>query len=305
MQNSHTHRKITWIDLESPTRDEIQKLSAEHKIPPLVSNELFNKTRRPKVELGRDFIYLILHFPVLEGARNITAREQEVDFIIKKNTIITTHYETIDPVHKFSKLFEVQSLVDKSDFGDHAGFVFFYLIRELYRSVGNKLEDIASELHKIEDRMFAGAERAMVEEISGTHKQLLTFKQSLRLHEEVLASLELAGKQFFGEKFTYHLHAIQGEYYKVANQLEGHRETLNEMRETNNSLVSTKQNEVMKNLTIMTFMMLPLSLLAGLFGMNTRFTPLIGTPGDFWVIITAMLLLAGFVFFYVKSKQWL
>lgn len=304
MKNVHTHRNITWIDLQSPTRKEIQELSAKHKLPALVSNELFSKTRRPKVELGRGFIYLILHFPMLEGTRNIRAFEQEVDFVIKKNVIITTHYETIDSVHKFSKLFEVQSLVDKSDFGTHAGFVFFYLIRELYRAVGDQLEEIALELQNIEEEMFAGAERAMVEEISGMHKQLLTFKQSLRLHEEVLASLELAGKQFFGDKFTYHLHAIEGEYYKVANQLESQRETLNEMRETNNSLVSIKQNDVMKNLTVMAFIMLPLSLFAELFSMNTQSLPIVGAPGDFWIVIGLMGVFAALVFFYVKHKKW-
>lgn len=303
MITRYTHRKITWIDLESPTREEVRMISEELGIPPLVSNELFTPTVRSKVDLYKNFIYLILHFPILNVSRGVT-REQEVDFVIGKNIIVTTHYETVDTIHEFSRMFEVHSLIDKTELGTHAGFVFFYLARELYRSVTVELEGVGLELRQIENQIFTGRERDMVEVISVMHKQLLTFKQSLRLHEEVLASLELAGKHFFGDSFGYHLRAIQGEYAKAASQLEGHRETLAELRETNTALLSTKQNDIMKNLTVMTFMMLPLSLIAGIFSMETAHSPILGTPADFWFIVGIMLFFAGVIFLYFRYRKW-
>jgi len=241
---------MNWIDLEAPTKDDVRSIMKEFSIHPIVANELLSPTRRPKVDLYNNHIYLILHFPAFQH-RHGTSTEQEVDFIIGKNFIITTHYEMIDPLHEFSKVFEVNSIIDKSHMGSHAGFLFYYIVKELYKSLEIELDNINDALEKIEEQIFEGKEKDMVEELSKVNRDLLNFKQSIRLHKEVLASLEKAGLSFFGDSFSYYLRAITGEYYKIASAMEGNRETLSELRETNDSLLTTKQNETMKILTIL------------------------------------------------------
>ena len=145
----------------------------------------------------------------------------------------------------------------------------------------------------------------MVEKISKINRNLLNFKQSIRLHQDVLSSLEMVGSRFFGEKFSYYLSAISGEYFKIASHLEGNRETVLELRNTNDSLLSTKQNEVMKILTIMAFVTFPLSLIAAIFGMNTVYIPIIGTPGDFWIVMGIMGFATFLMFLYFKRKKWI
>ncbi len=228
-----------------------------------------------------------------------------MDFIIGKNFLITTRYDTVDPLHNFSKVFEADSILDRGDIGEHAGYIFFYMIRKLYKSLEHELEFIGEEIRDIGGRIFAGKEKEMVLEISEVSQELLTFKQAMGTHQEVLDSFEAAGKRLFGEKFAYHLRAITGEYFRVFNQVEGYLNLVMELRETNNSLLSTKQNEIMKTLTIMAFVVFPLSLIAGIFGMNTAYLPIVGVPGDFWIVIGIMgaLTLGFFVFF--KYKKWL
>jgi magnesium transporter len=82
-------------------------------------------------------------------------------------------------------------------------------------------------------------------------------------------------------------------------------ESLHELRETNNSLLTTKQNETMKRFTILAFVTLPLTLLATLFSMDTKETPVVGLPHDFWIIIGIMFLAAGAMFVFFKRKKWL
>lgn len=295
---------MTWVDLESPTQEEVREVMEEFNIHPLAANELLSPTTRPKADLYPSFIYLILHFPAFQHKHGHDTN-QEVDFIIGKKFIITTHYETIDPLHEFSKVFEVNSIIDKSHLGAHAGFLFYYIAKELYKSLANELEYIQEDLAHIEEYIFAGFERDMVEELSRVNRKLLNFKQSIRLHEEVLDSLQGAGSEFFGEKFSHYLQAINGEYHKVASQLDGHRETLTDLRKTNDSLLSTKQNEIMKVLTIMAFVTFPLSLIAGIFGMNTKMLPIVGLPGDFWIVIGIMAFGMALMFWYFKHKKWI
>jgi len=295
---------MVWVDLESPTKEEVQKIMEEFKIHPLVANELLTPTRRPKVDMYKNYIYLILHFPVFEHKHG-DGNEQEVDFIVGKDFIITTHYETIDPLHDFSRVFEVNSILDKSHIGTHAGFIFFYIAKELYHALDEELDHIEETLENIEERVFSGKERDVVSELSAIHRDILNFKQSLRLHEEVLNSLEKIGKEFFDNAFSYYLRALTGEYARVAAELEGHRDTLLELKASNDSLLTIKQNEVMKILTIMAFVTFPLSLIAGIFGMNTEYIPIVGVPGDFWFVISIMAVGMIFMFIYFKYKKWI
>lgn len=304
MINRYAHNDLIWIDLESPTQEEIREIMEEFSVDPLVAEELLSPSLKPKVDVYENLIYLILHFPAFKHTHGPSAN-QEVDFVIGKNFIITTRYDTIDPLHKFSKMFEVNSILDRSDMGEHAGYVFFYMVKKLYAAVLHELEYIASDMKEIEQRIFNGMEKEMVFEISKISRELLNFKRALAVHKDVLASFESAGAAFFGPEFEKHLKTLTGEYFRVYDTVGSHIDSVTELRETNNSMVSTKQNEIMKILTIMAFVTFPLSLVAAIFGMNTHTLPVVGQPNDFWIIIGGMLSGTALFFAYFKYKKWM
>lgn len=299
----YTHGGLTWIDLESPTRNEIHALMNEFSIEPLVAEELLLPTAKPRLDVGNKMAYLILHFPALRHTHHST--EQEVDFLVGKNFIITTRYDTIDPLHKFSKVFEVDSMLDKSTLGEHAGFILFYMLKKLYGSVDHEIEFVYTALRDIDTQIFEGKEKEMVASISFVGRDLLNLRQAIEPHRDVLHSLESEGQKIFGDQFTPYLRSITNEYYRVHNHIMRNTEALHELRETNNSLLSTKQNEVMKTFTIMAFVTFPLMLITSTFGMNTHDLPIVGEPGDFWIIMGIMF--GATVSFYVffKWKKWL
>ena len=306
MITRYTHNNVTWVDLESPTSEEVRQVMEEYSIHPSIAEELLLPTIKPRVELYEDaMIYLILHFPAFKHTHNSSRKNQEVDFIIGKDFLITTRYDTIDPLHKFAKVFEVNSILDKEDIGEHAGYVFFYMITKLYRAIGHELEYVQSALEEIEKQIFNGKEREMVLEISKISRELLNFKQALVLHHNVLDSFEKVARDFFGNDFVHQLRSILGEYYRVQNDVTTNLDFMAELRETNNSLITTKQNEIMKTLTIMAFVTFPLSLFASIFGMNTKTLPLTGFVGDFWLIIGIMMCATLFFFAFFKYKRWL
>ena len=145
----------------------------------------------------------------------------------------------------------------------------------------------------------------MVSEISKINRRLLDFKQAIRFHKEVLASFEIAAKKFFGEAFGYHLSILNGEYNKVQNMLESHKEILDDLRDTNDSLLTDKTNETMRTLTIMSFVIFPLTLIATLFSMDTIHTPIVGMKGDFWLVLMIMVVAVICMYMYFKRKKWL
>ena len=302
MISRYRHKGLTWVDIESPTPEEVLHIMEEFSLPQLVSEELATNSLHSKVDLYEDFLLLILHFPLISHGRSVP-REQEVDFVIGKDFLITVRYEMVESLYEFSKAFEVNSMLEKDKAPTHGGMVFMEMIKQLYRNSLGELDEITKTLKEIENEIFRGHETQMVRTISITSRKLLDFKQAVRFHRDVLRSYENASKQFFGEIYTYYATSITAEFNKVYSLLQSHHETILELQRTNDSLLSTKSNDIMRTFTIMTFVMMPLTLITGLFGMNAEFT-FITTTRDFFFIIGAMLLTASVMYVFFKIKRW-
>ncbi len=304
MITRNTYKKLLWIDLESPTAEEVKEVMGEFSLDPMIADELLFPSLKPKVEIGGDYLYLVLHFPALKHSHK-SGTAQEIDFIVGESFVITTHYDTIDPLHKFAKIFEVNSILDRSDIGTNAGYLFYYMLKKLYQSLDHELEYIYDALLTAEAGIFEGQEKQMVRKLSLVSRDLLNMRQALVGHADILRSLEQSAPEIFGKSITKRIRDISTEYYRIENTMKSHSALLLELRETNNSLVSTKQNEVMKTFTIMAFTTLPLSLIAAVFGMNTQYTPVSGHPFDFWIIVAMMVVTALAFFGYFRHKGWL
>jgi magnesium transporter len=109
----------------------------------------------------------------------------------------------------------------------------------------------------------------------------------------------------FGKDFEKYIEYIQQEYNKAVHAIATAKEYTDELRQTNDSLLTTKQNEIMKTLTVINFIVLPLNLLIGAFGMNTEHTPFVGSPNDFWIVMGLMLFIGLISFAIFKRKKWL
>ncbi len=303
MKARHDHNGIIWIDLENPTRQEVVEVAAEFNLDEITAQELLVPSMRPQIELKHEYAYLILHFPALRHSKK--SREQEVDFIIGKKFIITAHYDTVDTLHKFAKILEVNSVLELTEVGEHAGVIFYAILRKLYKSVEHEIEYVRRDLTMIEEHIYSDHQVEMVVAISRAARDLLNLRQTIEPHREVLKSLASEGIVFFGDDFRRMIETLENEYYRVHNHIMRHTESLHELREANNSLLTTKQNETMKIFTIMAFVTFPLSLIVIILDMDTVHNPLHGVPYDFWIVIGVMVVASGIMFAYFKKKRWL
>jgi magnesium transporter len=294
---------MTWIDLTAPTGTEVRSLMQEYDIDPTIAEELLLPSFKSKVERRGEALYVILHFPSQTGSG--LQSQQEVDFVFGKNFLITAHYETIDPLHSFAKAFEVEGVLGRESTHTHGGHLFCTMLQNLYRALLNESEAVKEQLAGVEERIFKGDEKQMVVELSYIGRTIHDFRQVLLPHKEMLKSLEAPAARLFGQEFSYHLRTTEGSYERVEREFEALRDSLGELRETNNALLSTKQNEIMKTLTVLAFVFLPLSFIGTIFGMNTVNNPIIGSRFDFWTIVSGMILLAALFFLYFKRKGWL
>lgn len=284
---------ITWVDIERPSAEEVAEIAKEFKLHQLVTSELLSPSLRPKIDLHKDYLYIILHF----------IDDKEVDFILGKDFIITTRYEEIEPLIKFSKALSIGEQMHNTDF--NSGVLFYYITKGLYTELEDELTRLRVHMKNIEKKIYSGDEKEMVMELAHSGRKILDFHQSLDPHKDVLTSYQNHTEGFYGEKYNRYATTLMANFYKVHQRIKRISDMHMELRATNDSLLATKQNSIMQVFTIVAFVTLIPSLISGIFGMNTKSMPFIGLPYDFWLIIVTMFALSIGVFWFFKYKKFI
>lgn len=295
---------ITWVNVKTPSKEDVDFLKEKFSVNELVAEELLKLTFHPKCELYNNHIYLILYFPIFNEIRDI-GKNSEIDFILGRNFIITSHYESIGPFEDFLDKCREDLKLQEKIFYKHSGFIFFYVIRHLYQRILEELDGFEEKIDKIEEKIFSGEEKQMLKTLSLLKRDMLEFRKAIIIHESTLFSLEGSLNMIFGSEFKPYFREIQSEYFKIKNLFSNYETIIDSLYETNNSLLSAKINEVIKTLTIMAFVTFPLMLFSSLFSMNARHVPILGMTGDFWIILLMMAASVVGMFFLFKKKKWL
>lgn len=306
MMTRHERNGVTWVDLESPTHDELRAVMHEFDIDPQIEEEIRTPTPYPLVVTFPEYVYTILHFPTtnIDGG----TRSQEVDIVAGKDFLITTRYELVGSILHLHKAFEAEELLGLPKRGHEIEAVLIErVIRHLYSAMRDETEQIARQLERIERDIFEGRERATVRAISEVGRILLRFDTALARHAEPLEEFlkHLTHTDFFGNRFGTMANRIKSEREHVAAIVKSYREVAHELRSTNDSLLSTSQNEVMKMFTVMTVAFLPLTFIAGIFGMHTKYGPILGLQHDFLAIIFLMVIVEVLLLLVMRLRKWI
>ena len=307
MINTYRYNEETWVDIDHGTPEEIHGLMDTYGIHPFVAKELTTTTPKPRIEFHDNYIYCILHFPSWKHTHAGDNKNQEVDFIIGKDALITARYDSIDAMHRLSKDLEVSEILDKK--GDqkhkHSHRILMHMLRSLYSSISDELDYIEDTAEEITAEIFNGKEKEMVVKISEVTRNLLNFKRVTDLHHEILVTLSKRGREIFGEHFGIEMDAVTVDYLKVSTAIRSSLEMLRELRDTNNSLLTSKQNETVKQLTVLGGILLPMNLVSWLFAMRVGGVPLEDNSNGFWIVLVSMLAYTLIAVVYSKHKKWI
>jgi magnesium transporter len=301
----YTYQGGIWVDLEHPTDEEVRRIAQEFSISERLEIELASPTPSPLVASDSGVTFLVLHFPV-RGTEDGDMRDQEVDFIVGNGFIITVRYEVIAPLHRLRKVLEAQQLISSKD-ALTTDVLLEILFTHLYTAVRDQIGQASDSLARIERDMFRGKERATVRAISSTSREFLHVEASIANQEEPLGRFlnALTARGGFGMSFRERSERINAERAQVARLAKTYRAVATELRETNIALLEARQNEIMKTLTIVNFIFLPLGLISWIFAMRTEGMPFIDSPDSFWIVLGIMLGTAALLTTFFIRRRWL
>ena len=269
-----------------------------------VEEEIVSPTPYPLVVASPEYLYLILHFPTTDthgGARN-----QEIDFIVGKHFVVTARYEVVSSIHNLHKVFEAEDLLGLPGKNVRGSALVEKILRQLYGAIREEIEETAHLLERIEDDIFNGKERETVLSISLMGRLLLRFDTTLAHHKEPLHAflLDLCKPEFFGKEFAESMQHIEAEHDHAISLVSSYRDVATELRNTNDSLLSSSQNEIIKRLTIITTAAFPVTIITGIFGMTNDSLPLAHNPNGFYIIIAIIAITVVLFVAYFKRNKW-
>lgn len=296
-----------WIDIKNPRQKDVDFISKKFPfIHDTVLDEIIPPGHRAKVEKHKDYMFMIIYYPIFNPAHK-TTQSRELDIIITKDHIVTSHYKTLIPL---KRLFDQTNLYKEKKeevLSEGTAALLHHIIIGMLGSAFNKLDIIEKNIDEIEDAIFEEKKGGMVREISLTKRDILNFRRILAPQQAVFESLYNEGVAFFGEQVIPYLEDVLGYYSRLWNFVENQKETIQALSETNDSLLNTKINEIIKVLTLFSVIVFPLTLLSSIWGMNTTYLPFlsIAAPWDFISVMGVMMTLSAGMLMYFKKKKWL
>jgi magnesium transporter len=296
---------LTWVNVVSPDLETAQMLAERFGWHPLDVEDIVSKRQRPKVDDYEDdqYLFAVLHFPVFDKTvQRLNAGE--LDVFIGHDYLVTLPARELLPVTRLFARCEVDEAYREQLFAKGSGRLLYEVLDDLFDYCFPILDKIGHKLDRIEDEMFAGAAEDVVRDISNVKQEIISYRKVIKPERSTLRVLERRINRFLPEELELYFDDINDAVERIWDQLDNYKEVVEALEQTNESVISHRQNDVLRLLTIISVTMLPLTLLTGIFGMNVVY-PGEGTTVAFWVLLAALVVtLVGMVGFF-RWKRWL
>ena len=296
---------LTWVNVASPDVETAQVLAARFGWHPLDVEDLVSKRQRPKVDDYEDdgYLFAVLHFPVFdETVQRLNAAE--IDIFIGHDYVVTVPNRELLPVTRLFARCEEDARLREHLFARGSGRLLYEILDDLFDYCFPILDKIAHKLDVIEDEMFEGRSYEVVRDLSNVKQEIISYRKIIKPERSTLRVLERRVESFLPEELELYFDDIVDSAERIWDLLDNFKEVVEGLESTNESVISHRQNDVLRLLTVISVVILPLTFITGLFGMNVTF-PGFDTSGGFWVIVAILLGTAVATLGFFRWKRWL
>jgi magnesium transporter len=297
---------LTWIHLDPPVDPEtVNALRAKFGWHPLDVEDVLSKRQRPKVDdyVDDGYLFGVLHFPAYDKSiQRLNAGE--LDFFIGPDYLVTISNVELLPVTRlFTRLQEDERLRDQL-FGKGSGRLLYEVLDDLFDYCFPILDKIAYKLDSIEDDIEDRRSEEIVTDISKVKQEIISYRKIIKPQRPALRLLERHIERFLPEELELYFDDLVDASERIWDLLDNYKEVVEALESTNESVISHRQNDVLRILTVFSVVLLPLTLISGIFGMNVAF-PGEGTHTAFWIIVGLMISVIVSMVAFFKYKRWL
>jgi magnesium transporter len=304
-QQELEYNGLKWLNIVRPGTEQVAILRSEYEFHPLHLEDVLSRLQRPKIdnnpESGGEYVFLVLHFPVFDKTNRLPV-VSELDIFAGRDFVITLHDGKLKPLIRLVTN-SGDEQVRKQLMGGGSGYLLYRIIEALVSACFPMLYRVDEHLDTIEESIFGRNVHAMVQELSIVRRDIIAMRRIIKPNIPVVRSLELRERNFLRLDEEVYFGDLTDGISKLWDMLEEQKEIIEGFNATLDSLTSHRINEEMKIFTLISVIMLPMTLIASILGMNVTI-PYADHPLALPVSLGVMAIPALAMYMYFRYKHW-
>jgi len=301
---SLTWGDLTWVNIEKPTEQETEYLAQNYPFHPLDLDDCLSRVQRPKIDEYKDYLFLVFHFPVFNKESRVTTTSQ-LSVFIGDNYLITLHKGELKPLVKLFRECQIDEESRQEYFSQGTGSLLYRITDRLVDYCLPILSKIVENIEDVEDEIFSDRRKDTVKEISLLRRDIISFRRIIWPMRAVLGSLEPRVRRFAKMDMAVYFGDLVDHVDKIWDALDEYKEIIEGLNDTHDSLATNRTNEVVRMLTVIATILLPITVVASIFGMNIPLGPFTDSPyAALYISLICLVIIIGMLYFF-RRQRWI
>ena len=290
-----------WVDLSAPTPEEADILRRVFHFHELAVEDSLSESHHPKVESYGWFLYLILHGIDFEAAKHRFATH-DTDFFVGPSYLVTVHDGTSRSIAAMREICERNEHVLE----DGAVGLLHRIVDAMVDNYLPEVEKLSDRLERIEHRVFDDANGDLIKPILTLKRDVASMRRVLLPQRDVVGRLARREFAIISEQLSYRFRDVYDHLVRLTDESMLFHDRLSSLLDAHLTSVSTRLNQVMKVLTVIATIFMPLTVLTGMWGMNVPLPVFPGSEGmQFWWLLGLMLAASGAMLWVFRLRRWM
>ncbi len=297
---------LTWLNIEAPTEIETAWLAEHHEFHPLDLEDVLSRRRqRAKIDEYADYLFIVLHFPRFDK-RTGRLQAAELNVFVAEDLVITLPNEPLKPLSALWSRCERSEDAREQYMSKGSGYLLYEIVDTMYDYCFPILDKIGFKLDSIEDELFEGESQDLVRDISNIKQEIINYRKIIKPQRSTLRLLERSNQRYAPQDLEIYFDDIVNKSERIWDLLENYKEVAEALETTNESVITHRLNDIIRYLTIMSAILLPMTLIASIYGMNVNVLPF-SESGVASLIapLALMAVVAASLILWFRHKRWL
>lgn len=293
---------VTWLNIDGlHDVDLIEKIGIKYGLHPLILEDVLNTNQRPKIEDFTDYLFITLKMITYD--ENLEKLEIEhISMVLGKNFIISFQEKPGDVFDSFRERLRTHKAKAREKKSDYVTYRIIDAIVDGYYGV---MEHLSERLERLEDKILNDPKPRFLEEIQRIKKDLIILRKSVFPLREAISRLEKDESKLIDKKTIKYLRDVYDHTIQIAESIDTYRDITIGLKDIYLSSLSNKMNVVMKVLTIIATIFIPLTFIAGIYGMNFEYMPELGWKWAYPVVWGIMIAVALLMLWFFRKNKWI
>ncbi|MCP8311964.1 MAG: magnesium/cobalt transporter CorA [Candidatus Methylarchaceae archaeon HK02M1] len=293
---------VTWINIDGIHDVEIiEKIGNHFNLHPLQLEDILNTEHRPKIEDFEDYIFVVLKMLYYDEKEN-EIKDEQISLILASNIVISfqeSEGDVFNPIRE--RIRNGKGRIRKMG----ADYLAYALIDAIVDNYFIILEKLGEKIQDLEEELVTNPTSETLHAIHKLKRENIFLRKSVWPLREVVSKLERGESSLIKETTVIYLRDVYDHIIRVIDTIETFRDLLSGMLDIYLSSISNRMNEVMKVLTVIATIFIPLTLIASVYGMNFTYMPELESPWGYPIVLVGMLFIVTLMLIYFKRKKWL